>query len=341
MKIIRPIQQKDLDDFEKIALEAGIGMTSIPKNRDALAALIQHSTASFSKEVDRPVNETYLFVLEDVKSGQIGGVCSIYSKTGVVEPVFFYRLEKRSAPNTPLPTPKYFTLLNPISQSNGPSELCSLYLFPAFRKGGFGKLLSLSRLLFIASFPKRFENTLYAEIRGYIDENNESPFWNGLGKRFLNLTFKELNALLDGRRNFFLEGLPELPIYSVLLTQATQNCIGKSHLHSESAVKMLTEEGFKISDRINPIDGGPVIEAPVSSLKTVCSSQTGKVGKISEELHDGHEALIATTSLDYRCGMGKVKVYDGGKIALEKDVANALQVKEGQQLRFIPIAHRG
>ncbi len=335
MKIIRPIQLKDLDQFEKIAQATGIGMTSIPKNRESLEVLIKHSVASFSKELDKPVNETYLFVLEDLATKELGGVCGIYSKTGVSEPVFFYLIEKKAAPTTLLPTPKFFTLLNPLSQRDGPSELCSLYLLSAFRREHLGKLLSFSRLLFIASFPQRFEKTLYAEIRGFIDEKHESPFWNGLGKRFLNLSFHELNALLNGRRNFFLEGLPELPIYTMLLAKATQKTIGKPHLHSKSALEMLTEEGFVITDRINPIDGGPVIEAPIASLRTVCDSHVGQLKKITEELPDAPNALIANVSLDYRCTMGKVKVYPDGKIALETETAKALKVKEGQAVRYI------
>jgi arginine N-succinyltransferase len=335
MKIIRPIQHQDLDQFEKIAQSTGIGMTSIPKNRKCLAELIDHSMASFAKEAAHPVHETYLFVLEDLETGELGGICGIYSKTGVKEPVYFYRVEKRAGPKSGLPVPKYFTLLMPASQTNGPSELCSLYLMPHFRKGGLGKLLSFSRLLFIASFPNRFDHKIYAEIRGFIDDKNESPFWNGLGKRFLNLTFKELNKLLDGRRNFFPEGLPELPLYTLLLSKETQRIIGKCHIHSEGALEMLTEEGFVITDKINPIDGGPVIEAKTATLHTVSESHTAVIKQINTTLPDGQPALIAIPSLDYRCAMGKVELFSDDQIAIETSAAKVLKVEVGQTVRYI------
>lgn len=335
MKIIRPIAIKDLDAFEKIAFSSAIGMTSIPKNRQELLGLIKDSVESFSKKVEKPVNETYLFVLEDLASKEVGGVCGIYSKTGVIEPVYSYRIEKKAAPFTPLKTPKFFTLLYPNEQWNGPSELCSLYLLSSFRKGGLGKLLSFSRLLFIASFRQRFDDTIYAEIRGYIDQNHDSPFWKGLGSRFLNLTFQELNELLNGRRNFFLEGLPQLPIYTILLSQVTQKAIGKTHIDSKKALGMLTAEGFRLTNRINPIDAGPIIEAQVASLRTVSESKVACVEKIAAELPNGQEALVANLSLDYRCALGKVETKADGQIAIEKELAGALNVKVGDPLRYI------
>lgn len=335
MRVIRPIQLKDLEEFEKVAIATGSGMTSVPKARKDLQDLIEFSSASFAKELKKPINETYLFVLEDLETKQLAGICAIYSKTGVNEPVYFYRIEKIAPPPTTLPTPKYFTLLKPTTINNGHSELCSLFMMPNYRHEGLGKLLSFSRLLFIASHPHRFENTLYAELRGYIDARGKSPFWCDFGSRFLNLTFEEINSMLNGRRNFFPEGLPAHPIYSLLLSKAAQKAIGRTHDKSKPAIKMLMSEGFAITDFINPIDGGPIVEAPVASLRTVCNSQVAVVHTISEPPLKGKSALIANLEMDYRCAQGKVQVLEEGKIALEKDVAIALKVNEGKKVRYI------
>src|SRR6185503_16458836 len=70
---------------------------------------------------------------------------------------------------------KEVSTLQLLSESKDASELCSLYLHPASRHSGQGRLLSLSRLLFIASHPERFKSTLMAELRGVIDRREVSP----------------------------------------------------------------------------------------------------------------------------------------------------------------------
>lgn len=66
----------------------------------------------------------------------------------------------------------------------GSSELCTLFLDPQWRKEGNGYLLSKSRFLFMAAFRERFNEKVVAEMRGVIDEQGYSPFWESLANAF-------------------------------------------------------------------------------------------------------------------------------------------------------------
>ena len=66
----------------------------------------------------------------------------------------------------------------------GSSELCTLFLDPQWRKEGNGYLLSKSRFLFMAAFRERFNEKVVAEMRGVIDEQGYSPFWESWANAF-------------------------------------------------------------------------------------------------------------------------------------------------------------
>lgn len=79
---IRPIAVTDLDTLYQIAVESGPGFTSLMPDRDALARKIEHSIASFERDVTQPGDEHYLFVLEDETTGEIMGTTGIEAAAG-------------------------------------------------------------------------------------------------------------------------------------------------------------------------------------------------------------------------------------------------------------------
>ena len=65
MVVVRPVIMDDLDALAELAGLAGVGLTTLPKDRALLAKRIEASETSFRKFVDRPGGESYLFVMED------------------------------------------------------------------------------------------------------------------------------------------------------------------------------------------------------------------------------------------------------------------------------------
>lgn len=334
MIIIRPVTQKDLDSIERCALTAGIGMTHLPRRRDLLEKKIINSLEAFAKEVTVPKQEDYLFVLEDLEEGIVGGTCGIYAKVGASIPFYVYCVETLPPPSHRFPVPKERRLLRLISYEGGPTEVCALFLSPEFRKGGLGRLLSLSRFLFIANHPHRFDSNLIANMRGVI-EKNISPFWNGLSRQFLDVEFEEIMAMRSIDESFIPDILPRYPIYVSLLPPSAQEVIGQTHANTKPAIDMLAHEGFQYIQEIDPMDGGPIIAAETRSVRTVKHNVLATVQEIISQPIKSERYILSNTSLDFRACYGTLRKVSDHSIVLSEDVAKALRVQPGDSVRYI------
>lgn len=335
MFVMRPIRASDTDAFVTLAFEAGLGLISIPKNPTLLAELIHRSEKSFAKNVDKPVNETYLFALENIQDNTLGGVCGIHSKTGVTSPSTFFRKDKLSQHNTHLGLQSEIPFLKLVHYVNGPSEICSLYLGHNFRHSGLGRLLSLSRLLFIASRPERFDTMLFADMRGVVEGNTHCPFWNGIGRHFLNMDYASLMQEKNTKDFSVVEMLPDSPIFLPLLPLEVQQSIGKVHQNTAPALNMLMQEGFCISEDVSIYDGGPKIVAETKEVSTIKHSAVKKVATVLATQQDDASYLISNEHLNFRCCFGKITFNNNDEIIISTNVAGALQVDAGDKVRII------
>jgi arginine N-succinyltransferase len=339
MIIVRPIDRKDQKAFEEFAYTTHVGVTSLPNNKEALQKKITTSLASFDSQINVPGKELYIFILEDNNRGKQGGTCAIWAKTGVSEPLYFYRIETLYHDHYRLPLPIETRVLHSVTRTEGPSEICGLYLLPEFRHSGLGRLLSLSRFLFIASFPQRFNQSIISNMRGIIDENDRCPFWDGLGKCFLDMEFADVMHEIAITRDFIPHILPKYPIYVSLLPKKAQEAIGETHPHTTPALSMLSQEGFRFTHEIDIFDGGPMIAAPKIEIQSISNSQTGKVSKIYSEVHTSTEYLISNNRLDFRACFGKITIENDETVGLYSDVAQALEIKEGDTIRYVTSGH--
>jgi len=93
LAVIRPISKDDLTGFYQLALSAGIGMTSLPKDNDLLLNKINVSLESFnniSKNID---DYLFLFVLEHIKDKKIIGCSGIVNVGTELEPAYYLKLD--------------------------------------------------------------------------------------------------------------------------------------------------------------------------------------------------------------------------------------------------------
>lgn len=334
MIIIRPIQHKDLDALEKFAFTGLPSLPTLPKNRQMLEQKIKDSIESFKKKITVPDHEMYTFVLEDLATGEIGGTCAIRSRIGVSAPVYFYRIETITSEYKDLPVTKEMRVLKPVDYTKGPSEICALYLAPEYRKEGLGRLLSLSRFLFISSHHDRFEENMIAQMLGVIDKNNISPFWLGLGRCFLDIKYSEAIAFLQKSREFIPAILPKWPVYISLLTQDTQEVIGKVCQDTKPALNMLTSEGFQFAKEIDVFDAGPKLEAKTRKIRMVKRSRKAIIDSITSETFESEQLILSNTSLDFRACYGKIKILTDENVAVSSEVAEALNLKLGSEICY-------
>ena len=336
MIVMRPIRRKDQDIFAEFSFESLLGMTNLPRHRDVLLDKIIHSETSFLQQVEEPGLEEYYFVLEDLTTGRIGGTCGILAQS-TQSFRYCYRIETIPTLAKHISTPKEIKILKVVPNSPHSSEVCALYLQPTFRHSGQGRLLSLSRFLFIAAHRQRFKKKIVAEMRGYIDSRQNSPFWDGIGRHFCNLSFVEIMAQLDLDRQFIPEILPQFPIYISLLPKETQEVIGKTHESTKPAYQMLLQENFSFNQEVDIFEGGPILAATTSEIRTIKKSNVVQIDVSPDVLTEETEYILANEQLDFRACFGKLHLLSKTHALINEEIANALLVKRGDRIRYITI----
>ena len=97
MIIVRHAAHRDLDDIYRLAQragETGIGLTSLPQNRDILAERIIRTSRTLAGLTEK-CEASYLFVLEDTSLQKIVGVSAIEVAVGLKEPFYNFHVAKQ------------------------------------------------------------------------------------------------------------------------------------------------------------------------------------------------------------------------------------------------------
>lgn len=335
MFLIRPIKDSDLDGLLELLQDSGHGLTSLPKDREILAKKIEHCNRSFEHRGDRPAGELYLFVMEEVYTGKLVGISGIISKIGGFEPYYFYRLKSETRKSELLNIEKEVKSLHMERTHSGPAEICSLFLSPEFRNAQNGRLLSLSRFLFMAENEKYFEKNVIAEMRGQVDETGHSPFWNAVGQKFMDIDFIQADCLTLKSKSFIEELLPDIPILIDLLPKEAQDVVAEVHENTRPAKRILEQEGFDFNGLVGIFEPGPVLEAELKNIRSFKESKVIEIEDITQDEIDSNSFIISTTSeKKFKATLGPVKILETGKAQINAVTATALKLKVGERLRF-------
>ena len=335
MFIIRPIQHKDLDGLMKLLEKSGYGLTTLPKDPEVLKRRIRASERSFLHREDGPQGEDYLFVMEELFTGRIIGVSAIISKIGGFQPYYFYKLEKSHHESKLVNVKNDVTSLHFHFVHNGPAEICSLFLHPEFRNAQNGRFLSLSRFLFIAENRKFFEDQIIAEMRGRVNNQGRSPFWDAVGAKFFKIDFTDADTMYMKNKRFIEELLPKHPIMANVLPEEAQEVIGEVAPETEPAKRILEQEGFSFSGLVGILEPGPVLSADVDNIRSIRESVVGEIAEIEDKPTKTPEFIIARTQGPFRCALGGVVKLKSGGYKISGVTAAALKLRLGDKIRFV------
>ena len=150
MLLVRPVTMGDLEGIFQLAEKTGGGLTTLPPDRKRLGEKIRESEKNFQYKPSRPSGETYFLVMEDLESKKIVGTSAIYSKVGGFHPFWTYELKTVVKESKVLGVKKDVQYLQVKREHNGPSEVGTLYIDQEDRIGKKGRLLSVSRVVFVA-----------------------------------------------------------------------------------------------------------------------------------------------------------------------------------------------
>jgi arginine N-succinyltransferase len=337
---LRPAKTSDHAAILALAKQAGFGMTSLPPDEVVLGEKIEASVASFAGTYEKPGQESFLFVLEDSENaGHIAGTCGIKARIGLSQPFYSYKLTTITQVSTQLDIFSQQTMLQVTNDLTGSTEIGSLFLEPGYRRDRIGKMLSLSRFLFIAAFPKYFAESVIAEMRGVHDFDGVSPFYNALPKKFFKMPFTKADYVNATQGNQFINDLmPKYPIYLSLLPKSAREVVGIANAASEPAKLMLERQGFKYNGYIDIFDGGPTLSAERKMIDVVKNNKALTVKTIGDLPEGTPKYMVMNNGFaDYRCAAGRVQMGEGDGVAITPRLASRANVKVGDTVRCYPL----
>jgi len=338
MLVIRPVRHDDLDGLYRLAEIAGAGFTSLPRDKKTLAGNIEKAASTFSRNQMNP-NDYFLLVMED--DNKIVGTSAAYSRTGSREAFYAYRLMSVTHFSHSLRKETRSSLLHLTNDYTDCSEVGTLFLDPEYR--GNGHWLSKCRYMLMAQNLNRFAPDVIAELRGWMNEHNESPVWNAIGAHFFNMSFDEADRLSGtGSNQFITELMPKYPIYTNLLPQDAREALGKPNAAGVRAMELLLAEGFEYEGLVDIFDGGPMVRGRIKQLRSVQSARKGAavISDINLE-NDSSEkngskknkkVMIANQSLKEFRLVFQVAECRGNEIILSKESAEKLETESGDQI---------
>lgn len=333
------IRQAILDDLPTLLkLAKMVHFINLPADKDLLAAKVSRSRRSFAGDVDDIREREFMFVLEDGESGEVVGTCSILccvSWEG--RPHIYLRTGKRSFYSEDLQLGQTHVTLELGTDTSGPSEVGGLILAPGFRgrPERLGSLLSLIRFHFIGLHRDQFAERILAEMMGPLTPDSGTLLWEYLGRRFINLSYKEADLFSSRSKEFLLSLWPKGEIYASLLPPEARALIGKVGDETEPAKRMLEKQGFKHHGHVDPFDGGPYLDVRIddipivkatASLRAIIGSPAAGVdGFVS---HKGRGGFRATRSA---CEV------QGDRIVLPAETLEAIGAADGAAVGFTPL----
>ncbi len=336
MMVIRPVNMDDLDDIVALAAKTGSGLTTLPHSEEHLRDKIEGSLKAFDKSSGDPLDECYLFVLENTQTGKVVGTSGIVAAVGSTQPFYTYKLNTEVHYSKSMDIYRKLNFLTLTNDFTNTSEICTLFLSPDSRGGGNGLLLSKSRFLFIAQHPNRFGDRVVAEMRGISDQNGHSPFWESVGRHFFGVDFDTADKENgEGNNQFIAELMPHHPVYVPMLSPEAQAALGQVHPQTRPALKMLKAEGFRYTGYVDIFDGGPTIESPTDEVRSIKESFELPI-EIGTTPSDGKmHALLCNTELkSFRACLAKLAPPIDNKLYIDPETAGALNVQAGDKVRI-------
>lgn len=328
--IVRPLRGADFAQVVTLQAGAGAGFTSLAVPVEVLEERIQRSETYFASTIAAPGEQRYLLGLEHRASKTIVGMAGVKAQVGLSQPFYNFRVLRISQASAAAQRRFDMEVLILVNEFTGASEVGTLFVLPEHR-GGAGRALAQSRYMLIAQERQRFSEQVVSELRGHVEPDGTSPFWEALGRHFFRMDFAQadrLSATTDSQ--FILDLMPKYPIYVDFLPPQARAVIGVCHSQGEPARHLLEQEGFRYDRVVDIFDGGPLLSTSRDALRTVREARRVLV-KIGEA-DLARRALIALPSFEnFRCIPAQAQILEG-EVLISRASAKALGVRGGDEV---------
>lgn len=336
MFYIRAVELSDLEDL--FALSQHLAFINLPPDKNILKRKIRSSLHAFGASDDiKNDDDYYIFVLLDNKNKKLVGVSMIHGKHGTQsEPHFFLTVGQEKKYSQTINTGFIHGTLKLGIETDGWTEIGGLILSPEYRGNPekLGKQLSFCRFLYMGNHSRKFTPVIHSELMPPLDEKGNSPLWEAVGRRFMNMNYQEADKLSRNNKEFILSLFPKETIYETLLTPEARDSIGKVGDETLPVKKMLESIGFNYTNEVDPFDGGPHYRAELTSIKPIKNSFSGTAMKSSDEDTDLVPMLLEFDHKGYPfyclSVRGRVK---GSNIEIHEESYNKIDIENLINLR--------
>lgn len=288
MHVVRPVEMTDLAQLEALARRDNRRVHTLPRQRAALAALIERSVVSFAHAARQPADERYTFVLDDGR-GAVAGTATLVARAGHSGGFLSFRQDMMQQRSDELAVRTDIATLRLCTDLSGHSQLAAFHAPDPALERAQKALLARARLMYTMLAPQRFADTFFASLPGPLDPGSGSPFWNAIGRKFFGMDFLQAETLLEGARDGArIAGLlPHHPVYVGLLPAAARAAIATADASAAQSLGLLSREGFETGDYIDVCDGGPVLRATRRALRSAVGAQRRRVSARAASPQDG------------------------------------------------------
>lgn len=307
--VVRSVQRTDLQQLTDLAKQ--FNLLNLPGDKKILSEKIARSEASFKAELSKDQSE-YLFVLEDDEEQVVVGSSLIIAKHGNEEvPHSYFKILKRDHFSKDLGIGFIHQVLRFQQDTEGPTEIGGLLVDKSYRRRPerLGKQISLSRFLYMALNPDRFENRVLCELTPPLTEEGRSEFWEALGRRFTGLPYQEADLLSQTNKEFIESLFPEDDIYLTLLDAKARLVLGRVGEATKPAQHLLESIGFHYLDEVDPFDGGPHYGAKMKDILPIKKGKRYRIAEIGDATFK-EKGLIGIGTNDFRCVVSGYEVRD-------------------------------
>ena len=336
--VMRPSQLDDLQSLIELAELSGPGFTSLPVDVPILRERLQKSDDAFLGRLQRIEYGKYLLMMENAETGEVVGCSAVKAGTGIDQPFFNYRVITLAQASQAAGNLRFdMDALVLTNEYVGFTEVGTLFLKPEHRGGGAGRLAAQSRYLLMAAEPERFGTKVLAELRGVVDNEGRSPFWECLGRHFFRMDFTEADRLSATTDNqFILDLMPKYPIYVDLLPPEAREVIGRCHSDGVGAYKLLQWEGFEFDRTVDIFDGGPLVTVQRRHIRTIQESRRVRFEAGDVDSDPAAKQGLASSDMmpEFRVSLAKSILKDSQTAVVSPDTLALLKLKPGSEGRI-------
>ncbi|PKY11356.1 hypothetical protein B1757_05050 [Acidithiobacillus marinus] len=324
---IRPVKENDLDALLLFLQQSKTELTSLSRKKNILAEKIEQSITSEKCQILSDWQRS-LMVLYDPEKDSIAGISGLEREKSCAP---HYIIDQKSK------------CLRFSTSAVSPLKLGSLLIHENYRNYGFGKLLSKCRFLYLANFSHPIADHIHAELRGWVDNNYRSPFWDNISSSFYDGNFSIIDQYRGTYPEIFVESYlaeHEIPFY--LIDNDVKQKIGSVHKDTENAKRMLEKEGFLHTSCIDILDGGPTLKSALKNVFTIKNSSLFSAIPNREKNKISEIWMISNIKVSgFRAGLYPA-AHRSGHLYVHPQTLAALELDPGDLVRAVPrnVAHQ-